>query len=375
MSPRASVEHPWNSVLRGVGVVLFLLLCGCPAGPSEVELTIALGADQVEVQATLRDVRLWTQDPAEALRAFHEVSAPEAPLAARLLREYPWMPRLQRWEWKVRGEALDLALTGSMPRSQFEACVAMPPEQRTGTAEEASSCLGFPLWRSGDEYRSILETPPQSLEGPEWIALGATRWPIREQRIQARVRLGSKWLPASRGSALPAFELQAREPEAVSSYLALVERLGRAFSEGDTPACKAIQAEAARVLPPVVLALFQAQVRRERLWLIEALVRSHGLLPVKFLPKPLDRRQYVSTPEPEYAPPLLPRQRPPEVLLLRLARLQDQAAVRFAGNEETGDRDFSSGLDEPELQVLCGELSRKAATWRRPCKHLLDTRP
>jgi hypothetical protein len=355
--------------------MLFLLVCGCPAAPSEVELTIALGAEQVEVQATLRDVRLWTQDPAEALRAFQEVRAPDAPLASKLLRQYPWMPRLQRWEWQVRGEALDLALTGAMPRSEFDTCVARTPEQRTAPEEASSPCRGFPLWRQGDEYRSILDAEPPGLSGPDWIALGATRWPIREQRLQTRVRLASKWLPASSGPALPSFELNAREPEAVSSYVALVERLHRAFIAGDTPACKALQAEAARVLPPRIESLFQAQLRRERLWLIEALVRSQGLQPVKTLPKPLDRRQWVGPVEPEYVPALLPRQRPPEVLLLKLARLSDQAAVRFAGNEETGDRDFTSALDESELQVLCGELSQKAASWRRPCKHLLDTRP
>jgi hypothetical protein len=231
------------------------------------------------------------------------------------------------------------------------------------------------MWRSGEEYRSILETPPRSSGELEWIPLGPTRWPVRAERIQARVRIPRRWLPLSEGSALPSFEWQAREPEAIAAYVALVERLHRAFVEGDTRACKALHAEATSALPSSLLVLFEAQMRRERLWLIETLLRRHELPPVLSLPRPMDRRTLFSPPEPEYAPRLLPRQRPPELLLLKLARLHDRTTVRFMGNGETDSRDFISWMDESALQLLCAELPRKTPSWRQPCQHLVDTRP
>jgi hypothetical protein len=78
--------------------------------------------------------------------------------------------------------------------------------------------------------------------------------------------------------------------------------------------------------------------------------------------------------EPEFAAPLLPRQRPPELLLLKLVRLYEAAVVPFGVSWENGDKNFSVSLREDELGALCQELIRRAPAYRRPCKHLLDTR-
>src|SRR5688572_27885486 len=74
--PKVGGSDPDPEWTRGslLAVWLFLpLLCGCLVVPSEIELTVELGADQVEVQASLRDIQLWTEDPVEALRIFHNV--------------------------------------------------------------------------------------------------------------------------------------------------------------------------------------------------------------------------------------------------------------------------------------------------------------
>jgi hypothetical protein len=343
--------------------------------PREIELTVEPGTEQVEVQATLRDIQLWTEDPVEALRIFHNVHTPDAPQAAELLGHFPWRPQLSRWEWQVRGQALDLVIRGSMPRSRFDACVAMPLEQRGASSTGRSPCYAFPLRLAGEEeYRPAVEASPKGLGTPPWKLLGETRWPARERRIQARVQVDlERFFPPMRQSALPTFQLHASDPEGAAAYMSLVQRYGTAFREGDTPACQALQAEAERALPARLLVLFHAQIRRERLWLLEAFTRLHGLLPVKSVLKPVELRFGAS--EQEYAPSLLPRKRPPELSLLRIARLHDQAAVRFGVDWETGQRDFSSWMNEPDLQVLCGELIRKAPAYRQLCKHLLDTRP
>lgn len=361
-------------VLRSMGWLLLLLVCGCPAAPNEVELTVALGAEQVEVQATLRDVQVWTRDPAEALLAFHEVHAPEMPSVARMLHTFAWMPQLQRWEWRVREGALDLFLVGSMSRARFETCLEMPLEERKRGGEKGSACEGFPLWRSGTEYRAIPEVELDMASKREVVMLGATHWPLQAQRLETRFRPGAQWLTYSRGSALPSFEQEERSSEAVSAYVSLVGRQREAFRQGDTAKCKALQTEAEQALPVQLRALFAHQRRRERLWLLEALLSRHGLAVVKPLPQPLDSL-LSSLKGTDYAAALIPRQRPSELLLLRLARLHDQAAVRFGVNWETGSEDFSASLDETELQQLCGELRRKAPEWKRPCAHLMETRP
>lgn len=374
MRSKWNMGHPRSNAFRCVGGVLALLICGCPAAPREVELVVNLGLEDVEVQATLRDIQVWTQEPAEALLAVHQIAGPEAPFAASLLRQYAWLPRLQKWEWHVRGDALDLTLLGSMPRSRFDACAALPPKARPDTPPGSSPCAGFPLWKSGEEYHSILDMNHQDPAAADWTPAPrvATRWPVRADRLETRVLLGSRWFRPSSSSALPPYQLQTRAPEVVASYAALIERQRLAFRAGNTADSKAIQAEATKTLSPEVLSLFQAQTRRERLGLIQAMLRRHGIRPAKLLRRPLDQQFDDAGPE-DYAPSLIPLKPPPEVLLLRLARIHDQAAVRFGVDWETGTRDFSSWLDESALRGVCEDLSRKASGWRRPCKHLMHT--
>lgn len=71
---------------------------------------------------------------------------------------------------------------------------------------------------------------------------------------------------------------------------------------------------------------------------------------------------------------LLPRQQPPEVLLLKLVRLHDTAAVNFGPDWATGRKEFSLRVNEDHLESLCTQLSRKAPAWRRVCRHLVGTR-
>jgi len=125
-----------------------------------------------------------------------------------------------------------------MPRSQFEECVATPPKQRADAPAGGSACAGFPLWRSGEEYVSLLDSSVRASGVPEGMAQGATRWPIRERRLQTRVHLRTETLSPMRGSALPSFQMQARDPEAASAYVEFIQRYGTAFVAGDSAACK-----------------------------------------------------------------------------------------------------------------------------------------
>ncbi|WP_375758600.1 hypothetical protein [Corallococcus exercitus] len=352
---------------------ILLFLCGCPAGPREVELTLTLGAEQVEVQALLRDVQVWTRDPAEGLLAFQQVQRPEAPFAAELLRRYAWLPRLQRWEWRVREEALDLGLVGSMPRADFDTCLAMPVEERTRGPAGTRRCEGFPLVRSGEAYQVAPGLEPSRSREPAPVVITPMRWPLDTRKLQARVLVDKAGgvLAPSQGSALPFFRLEADAPEGVAAYGELVGRLRRDFTAGKTQDCKALQSEADRRLPPRVRSLFREQVERERLGLMEALLTQQGLRPVRALPKPPER--VLTRPADVYAPALLPSQRPPEVLLLRLARLYDFASVPFGVDAGDGREPFSVSLGASGLQDLCKELGRRAPAWRRPCQHLTDT--
>lgn len=198
-------------------------------------------------------------------------------------------------------------------------------------------------------------------------------WPLDAKRLQVRVLVGKApgALTPSQGSALPYFRWEAEAPEAVAAYGELVGRLRRDFAAGKTQDCKALQAEADRILPSRLRPLFREQVERERLGLMEALVTQHGLRPVRPLPRPLER--VLARPTEGFAPALLPSQRPPEVLLLRLARLYDFASVPFGLDTGTGRESFSVSLSESEFQDLCKELGRRAPAWRRPCQHLTDT--
>jgi hypothetical protein len=246
--------------------------------------------------------------------------------------------------------------------------VALSEQQRADASEHPAPCTGFPLWRSGDEYRSILEPRDQEYGEPDWTALGPTRWPLRERRLQTRFRL--KEITSMRGSALPSFQLHSDDPEAVASYVALIERYGTAFRAGDTPACKAIRLEAMRILPPRIFTMFEERVLRERLWLIDAVGTAHMLPPVNSLPTP---QEYALDP-PKYASLLLPLQAPPELMLLKLVRLHDQAVAHFGLDWTSGRKKFSLQVDETKLEGLCGELARKAPAYRRLCQHLVGTR-
>lgn len=104
-------------LLRG-SASLLLLLAGCIAAPREVETTLELGAQKVEIDVKVKDIRAIGADDLRQLDTF----ATFAKWDKDWISEMPWAPTPAKFEYVANGARLDLALHGSMPRAEFDRC-------------------------------------------------------------------------------------------------------------------------------------------------------------------------------------------------------------------------------------------------------------
>ena len=245
-------------------VAIILCGCGCIAAPREVETTIELGTKTVEIDVRLRDIRAASPDSLNQLRTFGDFSGwnPE------WTNELSWAPTPTRFEYLADAGRLDLAMHGSMTRSDFDACA------RAGS--DAGVCKDFPLelGKSGYSVR------PEILELKSLIIdpRARTTWAADAGRIACRVGLSAeKDTFISEGpSLLPGFLQYRSDPTRAVETLKRIKASEALFTNGSIAdwSKELTSLEACTELP--WCALRQEAVRRDQANLVYTYLRSRG---------------------------------------------------------------------------------------------------
>jgi len=161
--------------MRTAAVVMAAFtLCGCMGGPREAELTLDIGPTVVRLDARLRDIRLFTGD--EVLQAATFVGFVDADSARKSLGGEAAAITATTWAWSIDGDVTNLHIVATLPREQFDACVAERlPHARL-------PCSLVPLWKDKGELVSSLSEPEVA---KELEARGPVRWPVATTHLKS----------------------------------------------------------------------------------------------------------------------------------------------------------------------------------------------
>jgi hypothetical protein len=201
-------------------LVPWVLALGCVAAPREVETTIDLGPQKVELDVRLKDIRTSGSRDLAQLRIFSEF----ATWKADWISDFPWAPTPSRFEYLSDGGQLDLAMHASMPRADFDRCAR--------AAADAGVCEDFPL-ELGKAGYSIR---PQVLKTKGLVVdpKAKTTWAADAGRIGYRVPLSDsedKFI-GDGPSLARGFELYRADPAAAAETIKKIDSAEELFDRG-----------------------------------------------------------------------------------------------------------------------------------------------
>lgn len=164
-------------ILKAPVALPLLLTLGCLAAPREVETTLELGAQKVEITVRLKDIRTSAPDELNQLRVFNEFSTWDP----AWINELPWAPAATRFEYASDGGSLELLMHASMTRADFDKCARAPAD--------AGLCVDFPveLGKAGYAVRPEVLALKSLVIDPRQKA----SWPADAGRIGYRVGLSA----------------------------------------------------------------------------------------------------------------------------------------------------------------------------------------
>ncbi len=245
--------------------ILLLPLCftlGCLAAPREVETTIDLGAQRVEIDVRLRDIRTSGFDELTQLRVLNEVGRWDP----QWINDLPWAPTPNRFEFLSDAGRLDLAMHASMTRAEFDRCA------RSGS--DAGICDDFPieLGKSGYFVRPQLLSARSLIIDPKAKA----SWPADAGRISYRVGLSALEDPFidSGPSLQRGFELHQSAPELAAQTLKKIEASEELFVRGSVSDWLKEVAALEGCIEQPWCRLRQEAVRREQMRLVHSYLRT-----------------------------------------------------------------------------------------------------
>ena len=239
------------------------LAVGCLAAPREVETTIDLGPQKVEIDVRLRDIRTEASDDLTQLRVFNEFARwnPE------WINELPWAPTPTRFEYLRDADAgrLDLAMHGSMSRADFDKCAR--------AAFDAGVCEDFPLalGKSGYSVRPEI----LSNQGLRVDPKARASWPADAGRIGYRVGLSGRDDPfINVGPSLQrGFALHQSSPASAAETLKKIEASEALFVSGSVADWLTEVAALEACTEQPWCRLRQEAVRRDQLRLVYSYLR------------------------------------------------------------------------------------------------------
>ena len=240
------------------------LMLGCLAAPREVETTLELGAQKVEIDVRLRDIRTSSTDDLTQLRVFNEF----AKWNPEWISDVPWAPTPTKFEYLGDAGRLDLAMHGTMARADFDRCAR--------AASDAGVCDDFPLELSQAGYA----VRPAVLASKALLIDGKLRssWPADAGRIAYRVRLnGSDDAFIEEGPSLGrGYEVMQASPKEAAQTLKQIEASEELFVHGSVADWLKEVAALEACVEPRWCRLRQEAVGREQTRLVYSYLRTRA---------------------------------------------------------------------------------------------------
>gem|GEM_PF-2925728 len=324
-------------------LLVFSSLMGCPAAPREVEAIVELGAQRVEIDVRLRDIRTPHADDLTQLQLFEQFSKWDP----NWISDVPWAPTPTRFEYIGDGGTLDLRMHGSMSRADFDKCARAPLD--SGVCEKFPLELGKAGYAVRPELVRELRIDPKA----------RAAWPADAGRISYRFGTNEKFLDDG-ASLVGGFTTFQVSPTAAVDAVKKIAANDTVFLDGTVAEwTKALAAIDACTSEPWC-ALQADAAGRDQLRLVEAYLRtkaepSEGLEGAP--PRHLDFfRDSVA--------PLVPKIGFAPIDDLRLRLAYDAQLRRFRERGSTGNASWArvcrpDSMKQPALKDFCARLGVK----------------
>ncbi len=189
-----------------------LALTGCKVAPREIETVLELGAERVDIDVQLRDIRTGSNDDLSQLQLFEALHT----WSPRFTEDLSWAPTPDRYRFSADAGRLSLSMHGTMSRADFERCAR-------GFSLDGGdgACPRFPLHRTATGYA----LPPGFIEQARLVSTpgSKTSWAPDAGVISLVVGLTENTEKVTAGPSLVrGFELFSGAPERASATVALI---------------------------------------------------------------------------------------------------------------------------------------------------------
>jgi hypothetical protein len=327
------------------------VVIGCIAAPREVEATLELGAQQVEIDVRLRDIRTSSTDDLTQLRVFNEF----AQWTPEWVSGVPWAPTPAKFDYQGDAGRLDLAMHGTMARADFDTCAR--------AASDAGVCKDFPLELRQTGYA----VRPEVLASKSLLVDAKMKsfWPADAGRISYRVRLNANDDAfIDHGPSLGrGFELFQSSPKQAAVTLKQIEASEELFVSGSAADWQKDVAGVESCVEPPWCRLRQEAVGREQTRLVYSYLRTQPEAGAGIRVPPKRHIDFLG----ESLTALLPKDRltPIDALRLRVRYDVQLADYREQGWLSLGQSAWGSvcrpdAIKKQSLKDFCARLGVKA---------------
>lgn len=334
--------------LGGLACAVVVMMTGCLAAPREVETVVRLGAERVDIDVELRDIRtaVAANDDLGQLQIFGWLHAwqPE------WTEEMPWAPTPHVYQFNADAGVLSLTMHGTMRRAAFDACAR-------GFAMDGGApvCPGFPLQLDARGYSAQPFVDFMKLK-----AVSKTSWPANAKVLSLTLHVPVEVEKVAGGPRLiRGFELYQSKPAAAQ---ATIDAIGATETRlnSSIDGWKRAFAEVKTCFEMPWCALQREALRRSQAQLIYRTLQKSGEAGLGVREPP----EYFRFVVPDGAGRAVPADALPLIDALRLRVAYDAALI---GYRDSGSFDWAA---QAWLPQICRAAMMKKKSLRELCTRL-----
>lgn len=317
-------------------VVAALAITACNVAPREVETVITLGAERVDIDVQLRDIRTGERDDLYQLQVFESLSAWES----RWTEDLGWAPTPDAYRYSADAGRLSLSMHATMKRADFDRCAR-------GFSSDGGEevCSRFPLRLTSKGYA----VPDGFVEKQQLVlARGSkTSWPADAKVLAVTLGLTEQTEKVTTGpSLLRGYEVFTASPEGARATVKLINETEKRLFAGPPEEFKKAIAELKTCTEAPWCALRSEAIRRLQARVLNRFLAELPEANVSLPEAPEDPRMMM----PESLRTMVPTDKlaPIDALRLRVRYDIGLEAYRTTGSLEWGGATFV-GICRPEV--------------------------